>query len=91
MHHSGPTAGPSIPACQDLTYDNFVCSVLSAGTAITDVIDITPALAGGRAFASATLPLCHHDYKQIRDLMRGQLVDLAGSWTACANLGCVVL
>jgi Ser/Thr protein kinase RdoA (MazF antagonist) len=93
LRRVGERCGPAIPDGQDFVHFDFTpANLLSDGTAITGVIDINPpVLAGDRAFDLATLLFYHYDHEQIRDLLRGRLLGLAGPQPACAYLAHMVL
>ncbi len=93
LRRAGERCGPSIPDGQDFVHYDFTpANLLSDGTVITGVIDINPpVLAGDRAFDLATLLFYHYDHEDIRALLRGRLLDLAGPRAASAYLAHMVL
>ncbi len=93
LRRIGERCGPAIPDGQDFVHYDFTpANLLSDGTAITGVIDVNPpVLAGDRAFDLATLLFYCYDHEQIRHLLRGRLLDLAGPRPACAYLAHMVL
>jgi len=93
LRRIGECCGPAIPNGQDFVHYDFAPgNLLTDGTAITGVIDINPpVLAGDRAFDLATLLFYYYDHDDIRDLLRGRLLDLAGPRAAAAYLAHMVL
>jgi len=84
---------PAIPDGEDFVHYDFTpANLLSDGAAITGVIDINPpVLAGDRAFDLATLLFYHYDHDDIRGVLHGRLLELAGPRAASAYLAHMVL
>src|SRR5206468_13010278 len=93
LRRIGDRCGPAIPAGQVFVHYDFTpANLLYDGAAITLVIHINPpVLAGDRAFDLATLLFYHYDQEEIRGLLRGRLLALAGPRSACAYLAHMVL
>jgi Ser/Thr protein kinase RdoA (MazF antagonist) len=93
LRRTADRCGPAIPDGEDFVHYDFTpANLLSDGSAITGVIDINPpVLAGDRAFDLATLLFYHYDHDQIRGLLLGRLLDLAGPPAVSAYLAHMVL
>jgi len=89
----GDSCGPAIPAGRDFAHFDFtLANVLTDGTAVTGVIDVNPPLlTGDRAFDLATLLFYLYDHDDIREALRGRLLELSSWQVARAYLAHMAL
>ena len=89
----GDSCGPAIPAGRDFVHFDFApANLLTDGTAVTGVIDVNPPLlTGDRAFDLATLLFYLYDHDDIREALRGRLLELSSWQVARAYLAHMAL
>jgi Ser/Thr protein kinase RdoA (MazF antagonist) len=89
----GDRCGPAIPAGGDFVHYDFTpANLLSDGTSITGVIDVSPLVpAGDRAFDLATLLFYCYDQDDVREPLRARLLELTDPRAARAYLAHMVL
>jgi Phosphotransferase enzyme family len=93
VHRIGDRCGGAVPAARDFVhYDFTAANLLTDGTGITGVIDVSPpVLAGDRAFDLATMVFYCYDHDDVRTRLHARLRELASPPTIRVYLAHMVL